>query len=431
MGKRRHVTRAASLMLAALVSLVLLGAISGAASAQTSATITVKPSKTQLAPGETFTVNIVQNVSVPTLGAQGNLYFNPSVVNVVSVEVGADYADSQFIVGDASGGVTPTVDQAIADANSSGVLANIATFFLPGSGNVQPGEHDIAVVTMQAVAGASGDSPLKFDSRQIRHIDPGSGVEGPPTTQEVGFVTDPPDPTGAVLQATVQQSQVTVVSGATPAPTATAGPSISPTPKKTPKPISSSDTTPNPSLQASIKMTVTPDQIDVKSGGTADATVESDSPVAITGASFTLSYDKEKVAISAIAPGSDWKFTNEPNYDSTISRANEAGEVSLSLKQKTGADPVAAGKAALFTITFKPVSGDGSSDLKLSNGAVLDEDSNEIPIAALAEATEGGDSGGGGASIVLIAGAVLGLAVLGGGGFLTWRNMRGGNRWEE
>lgn len=424
--QRRQIIFGASL-LALLAIVSFSGAGTRVAHAQT-ATIAVRPSKTQLAPAETFNVSVVQNVDEPTIAAQGNLYFDASLLKVVSIEPGPDYADAQFIVGDAASEVAATVEEAIAAANGSGVLANIGVFYLPGSGVVDSGEHQVVSITMQALPSAAGTSLLKFDSRQVMGLDPyGHEV---PHTQEVGVLLESESQNGDqhVFPATVQQSQVTVVAGATPAPAPSAGVSTTPTPTR--KPAASGGATVNPAVAAQIKMTVTPGSLDVKSGQTGTATVEVDAPFPIAGGGFKLAFDKS-LSITEIKPGEKWQLSSPPNYSTTISRANEAGEVNLSIKQKTGSSPLAAGKVTLFTITFKPASGDASTDLTLSQGYVLDEDGNNVEIAALAaESIAESGGGGGGSSILLIVGGLLGVGVLGGGGFYTWRTTRR-NRWEE
>jgi predicted RNA-binding protein with TRAM domain len=418
--RRRHVVSGVSL-LAILAAILLSGVGSQGVYAQTSATITVQPSKAQVAPGETFTVTISQDADVPTLGATGTFYFNPAVVQIVSIEAGPDYADAQLLYG-----IAPlSGDEAIAAANSNGHLEDLTTFYLEGTGTVSPGSHVIATITMKGKAG--GKSDLKLDQRQQNVTDLYGNVKTVPVP--VGILPDPPDAQGNYLPTTVTQSSVTVVAGATPPPTAAASASTSPTPTK--KPIGTGEVTPNASLAAALKMTVTPGSLEVKSGQTGTATVDVDTPEAITGGGFKITFDKDSLQVDSITPGDKWELGTAPNYDTTISRANDSGELSLAVKQKSGASPVAAGKVTLFTITFKPKSGDGSSDLKLSQGYVLDKDGTNVEITALAGASIAeSDGGGGGASIFLIVGALLGVGVLGGGGFLTWRRTRG-NRWEE
>src|ERR1700674_1681449 len=92
--KRGSQTRAIT-RVSLLSTLLLFGATAHVAGAQASATFTVKPSKTQVAPGETFSVDIVQNASVPSLGAEGTFFFNPGFLQITSVDVGPDYADAQ------------------------------------------------------------------------------------------------------------------------------------------------------------------------------------------------------------------------------------------------------------------------------------------------------------------------------------------------
>jgi len=141
-----------------LMSLAGGGFGSSPASAQT-AGMRVDPANQTVAAGQSFTISIIQSADFTTLGAAATLQFDPNVVQVVNAEVGPPYADGLFLFGGGAGGAQ-SPEQAIADANVTGLLPNITTFYLPGAGSVPPGDAVVATITMSGRGG--GTSPLNL-----------------------------------------------------------------------------------------------------------------------------------------------------------------------------------------------------------------------------------------------------------------------------
>jgi hypothetical protein len=110
---------------------------------------------------------IKQESSMVTTGAQTNFSFDPSLVQIVSLERGKPYQRASLIYGEIlTSGEQRTGPVAIADANSTGTLKNIATFFIPGAGSVQPGSADFVKVTLQAKA-ADGTAPITLSGISV------------------------------------------------------------------------------------------------------------------------------------------------------------------------------------------------------------------------------------------------------------------------
>ena len=196
----------ARLLLVVLVALMAFGgglASRSPASAQT-ASLRIDP-PSQSVSGQSFTVTIIQTSDSPTLGAQATLQLDPSVVQVTGAEVGAPYVDALFLFGGGAGGAQ-TPEQAIAEANTTGLLPNITTFLLPGAGSVPPGDAVVATITMSGVAG--GASSLNLTS----YAAPGGGSDA----NTLGLLPDPPSDQGTLIPVSVTPGQVTVAGGVWP-----------------------------------------------------------------------------------------------------------------------------------------------------------------------------------------------------------------------
>jgi hypothetical protein len=111
-------------------------------------------------PGSPFVVHIHQNAAVASSGMQADLAFDPNRLQVVSLARGSAYpanAGGGFpcspSCGTLTAGLSPqTIAQAIAEANSTGVLRGAAVYYgTPGGEpSVPAGDQDALIVTMYA-----------------------------------------------------------------------------------------------------------------------------------------------------------------------------------------------------------------------------------------------------------------------------------------
>jgi hypothetical protein len=124
------------------------------------ASLSLAPSSITVPPGSQFQVTVKQQASVVTSGVQLNFTFDPSLLQIVSVDKSTAYAHASLIYGEVlPNGEDHTGPAAISDANTTGTLKNVAAFFIPGSGSVQPGPQDFLLITLQARS-ATGTSQI-------------------------------------------------------------------------------------------------------------------------------------------------------------------------------------------------------------------------------------------------------------------------------
>jgi hypothetical protein len=143
-------------LIAVTAAVLALAAFTSPTHAAGSATMSVIPM-----PGFSVTLNqdidvvIQQNANVVTTAAQSDLNFNQAKLQVTDVQLGPAWAGASFLIG-----VAPqTKAQAIAEANTTGRLKNIAAYFAPGGSTVPAGQTVFATVKMHAIA-SSGPVPL-------------------------------------------------------------------------------------------------------------------------------------------------------------------------------------------------------------------------------------------------------------------------------
>src|SRR5262245_49038465 len=89
-----------------------------------------------------FFVRIDQQTAVATSGAQATLVFDPSLLQVTTVQARGPYATAPIFLG--------ATDAAIAAANTSGRLATVAAAFLP-PGSVPAGPAEFLEIGLRAV----------------------------------------------------------------------------------------------------------------------------------------------------------------------------------------------------------------------------------------------------------------------------------------
>ena len=122
----------------------------------------VSPASLAVPPGSSFSVSIVQNANFVTTGAGADFSFDPALLQVTAVERTPAYKKASLIYG-----VAPqTLDQAIAEANSTGKLVSVTAFFIPGAGSVPAGETSFVKITMKAGA-PEGVSPITLSRPEM------------------------------------------------------------------------------------------------------------------------------------------------------------------------------------------------------------------------------------------------------------------------
>jgi hypothetical protein len=185
-------------LFAPLWLLVVLFLVISAAGA-TSASLSVSPAGQTVVGGAALSIRLMQHSDQTTTGVQTDFGFDPSLLQIKSVELGAAYAGASLLMG-----VAPqTPAEVISEANTTGLLKNVSAFFLPGLGNVPPGEGEFVVLTMEAKPGVSGTSPITLANSEMLD-DQGNGLAVSATNGEVivegpgGTPTPTPVPGGLI-----------------------------------------------------------------------------------------------------------------------------------------------------------------------------------------------------------------------------------------
>ena len=127
------------------LALAVLGAILGLAGGATAAdnTLSIDPATSDIADGATFNVRVVENATVAVSGVSATITFNKGILQVTSVTRGSAFASAPlFLAGDAA---------AIASANKSGKLQNVAVAFFPPT-SVPAGKQEFLTVGFKAIA---------------------------------------------------------------------------------------------------------------------------------------------------------------------------------------------------------------------------------------------------------------------------------------
>ncbi len=128
----------------------------------------------------TFAVTILQDSTADTQGAQVELSFDATLVNVVDVTAGTTYAGAALAIGKSG----QTKEDAIAEANERGVLG-VGTLLDTSAHANPPGVATFLVLTMSRVPGARGVTPLVLSSGWVSYS---TGERVPAMTQS-GSVT--------------------------------------------------------------------------------------------------------------------------------------------------------------------------------------------------------------------------------------------------
>jgi hypothetical protein len=125
---------------------VVLGVslLSSGASAS-SADIAVSPASQNVSTSSLLTLTVSQNATIDTSGIQVDLSFDPLVLHITDLVTASSYSSASLLAGLAP----QTTQQAMAEANQTGILPNLAAFFT-GSTTVPAGITDAIQITLRA-----------------------------------------------------------------------------------------------------------------------------------------------------------------------------------------------------------------------------------------------------------------------------------------
>jgi hypothetical protein len=373
-----------------------------AAHAQTG-TLSVDPPTQSVAAGDTFTVVILQDADVVSTGAQTSLGFDPAIVQVVSAEPAPPYAAGLFLFG-----VAPqTLDDAIVEANSTGTLLNLSTFFVPGTGQIPPGPSEFLVITMQAVGG--GVSPLVLSGVEMLDANGGpvtlSTVDG-----EVVVSGDAaPPPGGATPGAGTPAAQGAATPGA-------GGTAVST--------VAGAST----ARMATVKVNPATQSVAKDAEFTVD--VIQDTAVDTSSVDVAIKFKKDVVELVSIEAGEAWQDAtgaDSAELEAMVDAANESGELSNVTFLYTGGDSAPAGESTVFSMNMRGRDGqDGTSDIELVSVEMVDADGNDIPTTLENGEVVVGSGGGGGSSnsMLWVVIALVAVGLVGGGGYVVWRRRK-------
>jgi len=360
------------LLLLAAAGLVRTVAPAGAASA----TLSVSPASQTVDPGASFSIAVVQNADVVTTGAQTDISFDPSLLQVVSVDKGAAYSTASLVIG-----IAPqTTAQAIAEANTNGTLQNVSAFYLPGAGSVPAGATDFVVVQMQAKPQFGGVSPITL--AEVEMLDNASGAV--PVTLNAGEVT---------------------VNGATPSPSPTPDPNATPTPTPvaTPTPMATPAPTPFatdpppvcnvPTSTPEAILVVSPASLAVPPGSKFNVDILQRVGALTTGAGADFNFDPKLLQVVSVEKGTAYakatllygEIVSNTGENRTgaiaIADANASGLLNdVSTLFLPGQGTVKAGENIVVRITLQAKSAEGFSPLRLSGACVLNEAGFEMTV---------------------------------------------------
>lgn len=380
-------------------------------------TLRVDPPTQSVPPGAVFNIDLTQGADVATSGAQATIGFDPALLQVQSLSVGPVYESGTVLAGKAAGvtgGTTPTIDEAIADANASGELQNVATFL--ASSSAPAGDNTFITLTMQAVA--PGTSPIRLvNALMIDEI----GDEVPVTATDGSVVIDasaaaPPTP---VPQTPAQAGVPSSVTGEQTSP---AGSGSSPAGTMTP--VSSVKGESRVPSLTTATFSIAPASQKTSKEGTFTFDVKQLVDGAASAAEAKIAFRKDLVEVVKLEPGAGWKVTASA-LDAAMEDANNSGELNVTLTADKTNGPPTSGESTIVTVTMQGRAGkQGKSVLKLATTDIIGLDGNPVPVTAKDGEVIVGSAGGGGLSATwLVAGVVVVLVVGGGGAFAVRRRM--------
>lgn len=389
----------AAIVALALASAALVGlprvAAADSPSPSAAATLRIDPPSINVNAGQTFTVNVIQNAAVATTGAQTNLEFDQSLLQVVDMKPGPAYSQGLFLFGSSTDGTNKSVAAELAAANKSGAVRNVATFLLPGSSTVPAGDAVLVTFTLKALGGASGSVNLGLQPL----------IDGPLSML---------DANGVPLTVAATGSSVTIGSsaaGGSPAASAavaSTAPSIAPT--AAPGATAGSS--------ASEALSVVPSSPQLAVGASATISVVLNSSIETSGVTATLLFDQTAIQVTKVEAGPAWSQAtivaggNGGSQADAIAQANKSGAMRVGvLLVGSTAPPAVADTVMTFTVTGIA---NGTTTLSLESPEVLDGQSSSVPVTATAaNLTVGSGGGSGGLPVLPVAILILFIVAVG------------------
>jgi len=204
----------ASGLFAVLLAFVMLLGNGGTAVAASGATLRAEPSASSVAGGTNFTVAIVENAGIGTIGAQGTMTFDPTLLQVTDLKAGPGYGKGLSVFGASFEGSADKVKVAADKANETG------TVVFEASGTIPAGDATVVTLTMEAVKGPGGTATLAFRAPSMLGQDGNvltvTGSSGTVTVAATAGVTAPPRPSGMVVASAPPDSAVLTLAPASP-----------------------------------------------------------------------------------------------------------------------------------------------------------------------------------------------------------------------
>ena len=342
-----------------MLALATFAGMPRAASADDRPTLKIDPPSLTVAPGQTFVVNVIQSSTVPTTGAQVNVTFDPTLVQLKDFELGPAYtaANAIFAFGNADLGTSGDKGAAITRANKGGTLENAAGFLLPGSGTIPAGDTVFLKITLVGQTTKTGQTNL--------------GLGRASMIGETGDALDPHLSIGTLFV-----SGVAVSPG--PSTEATPSPSVAPTESAAP-PVS--PTTP-------VTLSVAPTSITLMAGMPARVFLIANANGDISSAAADLTFDKDKLEVTAIEAGPGWGKASvvavakgaTRDVAGAIAEANTTGVLQQAgAFYPPGTQDLPYGEGVFVSVLIK-AKVDGTSGLSIGNGAALGVSGEEIPV---------------------------------------------------
>jgi hypothetical protein len=341
-------------------------------------TLRVDPATQSVGSGAEFNVTILQNADVTTLGAQASLRFDPAVLEIVTVQAGAPYAEAQLLL-------SGSAEEAIAEANQTGLLRCAATFFVPGSGSIPAGDAEFLVIKMRAKAGGSvplalvGDGCGNANDSRMEMLDengsniPVTGTDGSVTVS--GAAPPPPGPTAAA--------------SATPAgtPTVAIGTITPRTPVSEGTPngsgvtaVATNDGNATPGEEAPYAVFIDPESIDVEKDASFTVNVNYRSDVPLSGAAVQVNFDQRVLAVEGIEPATAWAEATgaeESTLEALVEQANTPSETnagSIEAVLLLSGESIPAGTGPLMTLKLRSSDKDARAILRFVSAELTGED---------------------------------------------------------
>lgn len=318
-----------------------------------------------MAPGQQFTIDVIQNANVPTTGAQVNVTFVPALIQIKDFELGPAYtsANAIFAFGNADFGTAGKKDAVLARANKFGTLENVAGFLLPGNGTIAAGDNLFLKLTFVAQPGSGGTMNLGLSHGSM--IDQ-TGAPLPDPLLTIGQVTVSPG--GAAAGSAAPSG-----SAASPEASATASGAPLASPFSPTKPV---------------RFSVAPTSLTLQSGNTARVFLIADANGSITSAVADLAFDNAKLEIIGLDPGPDWSAATviavsqdrSAGVNAAIAQANRTGVLQAAgAFFAPGTLDLPSGQGVFVSVLVKART-DGTSTLSIGNAAALGVAGETIPV---------------------------------------------------